>query len=475
MESAAYRATHRTLSSLWAGTRRHGHQLPGQDNEAQRLTLEILTQKLDLFGNVLDMSDDVLHAARSDRSEELTTALGPDFEKQLHRIWDRARSVDEVEEELRRLRESMEERRQELTRVQERTTGLIESRFDDSVQQVFRQIADELPATLAELDADLERVVIGYLQAHGVPYTVTQHVSRKRLKIPASPLLPEPLSAGLMVAMGRTEGLRDGESLHVAHPLVIAALDEARTAGRGGFSVRFRLTENAPEALRDRSGARGRLALTRVSYRGFEREDRLVATALFEDSEVLRPADAALELVQMPCEDIAPPAPALSVTPDDLDEVVDEELFFDQAKSSQAENDAFQKTIDQLDQYMEDRLLVLRRTREDTSVRLREAEERRAAALGADARAKAEGVLRRLEAELEDSRPRSNGCPHGTTTTTGSGKHTRINAATSRPARSVSSIWSSSSHDRTGGTRRGPQATPHGRLAPGPAVPCGRA
>ena len=64
-----------------------------EDNEAQRLTLEILTQKLDLFGNVLDMSDDVLHAARSDRSEELTTALGPDFEKQLHRIWDRARST----------------------------------------------------------------------------------------------------------------------------------------------------------------------------------------------------------------------------------------------------------------------------------------------------------------------------------------------------------------------------------------------
>ncbi len=373
-----------------------------KDNEAQRLTLEILTQKLDLFGNVLDMSDDVLHAARSDRSEALTTALGPDFEKQLHRIWDRARSVDEVEEELRRLRESMEDGRQELTRVQERTTGLIESRLDDSVQQVFRQIADELPATLAELDADLERVVLGYLRAHGVSHTVTKHVSRKRLKIPASELLPEPLSAGLTVTLGRTEGLQDGESLHVAHPLVLAALDEARAAGRGSFSVRFRLTKNAPEALRDRSGARGRLALTRVSYRGFESEDRLVATALFEDAEVLRPADAALELVQMPCEDITPPVPTLSLTPDDLDEVVDEELFFDQAEATQAANDAFEKTIDQLDQYMEDRLLVLRRTREDTSVRLREAEEKRAAALGADARAKAEGVVRRLETELEE-------------------------------------------------------------------------
>ena len=373
-----------------------------KDNEAQRLTLDILTQKLDLFGNVLDRSDVVLHTSRSDRSEELATALGPDFEKQLNRIWDRARSVDEVEKELRRLRESMEDRRQELTRVQERTTGLIESRFDEGVKQVFRRIADELPATLAELDADLERVVLGYLRANGVPHTVTKHVSRKRLKIPASPLLPEPLSAGLMVAMGRTEGLQDGESLHVAHPLVLAALDEARTAGRGSFSVQFRLTKDAPKALRDRNGARGRLALTRVSYRGFEREDRLVATALFEDSEVLRPADAALELVQMPCEDITPPVPALSLTPNDLDEVVDEELFLDQAQATQAENEAFEKTTDQLDQYMEDRLLVLRRTRQDTSVRLREGEEKRDAALGADARAKAEGLLHRLATELEE-------------------------------------------------------------------------
>ena len=57
-----------------------------KDNETQRLTLEILTQKLDLFGDVLDMSDSVLHEARSKRSEELTTALGADFEQQLNRI-----------------------------------------------------------------------------------------------------------------------------------------------------------------------------------------------------------------------------------------------------------------------------------------------------------------------------------------------------------------------------------------------------
>ncbi len=127
-----------------------------------------------------------------------------------------------------------------------------------------------------------------------------------------------------------------------------------------------------------------------------------MATALFDDAEVLRPAEAALELVQMPCEDISPPAPALALTPSDLDEVVDEELFFDQADASRAEHDSFERTIDQLDQYMEDRLLVLRRTREDTTVRLHAATAARDAALGSDLRAQAEGVIRRLETELEE-------------------------------------------------------------------------
>ena len=39
------------------------------------------------------------------------------------------------------------------------------------------------------------------------------------------------------------------------------------------------------------------LALTRIEHRGFEREDRLKVTAVFENAEVLRPAEAAQELL----------------------------------------------------------------------------------------------------------------------------------------------------------------------------------
>ena len=374
-----------------------------RDNETQRLTLDILTRKLDLFGDVLDMSDSVLYEARSQRSQELTTALGPDFELQLNRIWERARSIDEVEAELRRLRETMEDRRRELDRIREHTTGLIETRFDDSVKQVFRRIADELPATLAALDADLERIVTDYLRANGIDHVAEAHEDRRLIRIPASERLPDALAEGLSVAAGHADSREGVAALHVAHPLVQAAIEDARKRGSGTFSVRFRLTAQAPEVLTQRRGARGRLALSRVSYLGFEREDRLVATAVFEDATVLRPAEAALELLGMPCEDLRGPLDHLSVTAGDLDEVVDEELFFDQADAARAEAAAFSHALDRLDQYVEDRLLVLRRRQREILEQLKQAEERRDAALGADARSRAEERVRRLEREASDA------------------------------------------------------------------------
>ena len=377
-----------------------------RDNETQRLTLEILTQKLDLFGNVLDMSDSVLHEARSKRSEELATALGPDFEQQLNRIWERSRSIDEVEEELRRLREVMEDRRKELDRIREHTTGLIETRFDDSVKQVFRRIADELPATLAAIGRR------SGTSRRRLPAGQCNRPCHRGSRRPAAAPHPR-FRAAARCAGERTLGRGRScgcvgrvDALHVAHPLVRAAIDDARQRGSGTFSVRFRLTAQAPEVLQQRRGARGRLALSRIAYRGFEREDRLVATAVFEDAAVLRPAAAALELLAMPCEDLPGPLADLSVTAGDLDEVVDEELFFDQAHAAHSEVDAFSRALDQLDQYVEDRLLVLRRGQREISDQLKQAEERRDAALGAAARSRAEDRIRRLERELSDAEER---------------------------------------------------------------------
>ena len=372
-----------------------------EDNEAQRLTFEILSSKLDLFGKVLDMTDVVLQTPRSDSSAALVSALGPDFEAQLRRIWERARSMQDVEAELRRLRDTMEERRRDLDRTRERTIGLIEQRLDESVRQVFDRIRSELAPALEELDGELKNVLAAYLDAAGVPWGEGERGGRPVLHFGASPLLPEPFRGGGSVVLGGARGLDGADPLHVGHALVRAAVENARRECAGEFRVRFRLRPDAPEALRRRRGGRGRLALTRVRYDGFEQEERLRATAVFEDAEVLRPAEAALELLRQPCADLAELSPPLAVPAAHLDEVVDEELFEEQGSVSHVNQTGFEQAMNQLDQYLADRALVLRRARRRQARRLSAAERQRDQSVGADRRGRAEARVRGLEQEIE--------------------------------------------------------------------------
>ena len=371
-----------------------------KDNEAQQITFDILSSKLDLFGKVLDMTDVVLQTPRSDSSEALASALGADFEAEVRRIWERGRSVEDVVAELRQLRETMEERRRELDRARERTMGLIEQRLDASVQQVFERIQDELAPSLQELDNELKNVLTAYLDAEQVPWREGQRKGREMLHYGASTKLPKPLRAGGTVLIGSGRGMNGADPLHVGHPLIQAAVKDTRCRCSGEYRVRFRLRPSAPAALRKYRGSRGRLALTRMRYTGFEPEQRLRVTAIFEDAEVLRPAEAALDLLRQPCEDIAEFQTPLDISSAHLAEVVDEELFEEQGRLAELNQRRFEQAMSQLDQYLADRTLVLRREQRRHTARLAEAERRRDQSIGA-ARAKAQERLRTLEAEVE--------------------------------------------------------------------------
>ena len=372
-----------------------------EDNQAQVLTFDILSNKLDLFGKVLDMSDVVLQTPRSDSSAALASALGPNFEAQVRRIWERARSIDDVEAELRQLRDTLEERRRELDRTREHTIGLIEQRLDASVRQVFDRIQDELAPALAELDGELKAVLGAYLDAQGIAWGESEREGRPAIHFGASSRLPAPFAEGGTVVLGGAHGLAGADPLHVGHPLVQAAVASARQDCAGQYRVCFRLDASAPKALRTRRGSRGRLALTRIRYDGFEPEERLRVTAVFDDAEVLRPAEAALELLRQPCADSAEPATPLDVTEAHLDEVVDEELFEEQGRVADINQRGFEQTMTQLDQYLADRALVLRRQQRRQTQRLAAAEQQRDQSIGADNRARAEKRVVEAEAEVE--------------------------------------------------------------------------
>jgi superfamily II DNA or RNA helicase len=370
------------------------------DNEAQQLTFEILSNKLDLFGRVLDASDVVLHEPSTDAPEKIAGMLGSDFETRLRRIYERARTLDEITAELRRLREQMEEERKKYEETWARTAGLIESRFDESVKR-FLRIQAELPKGLARLDHDLEQLVTGYLSACSVPFQRVSDDGLVRLQLQSALPLPAGFERGAEILIGRAIDLGDADPLHPSHPLVQAAVEEARAASEHRFRVAWTVGPEAPHPLVASKGKRGRLVLSRVRYTGFERVDRLIPTVLLAgDPSPLDPGCGRWLLDQQPrdCpQDV--PSPALDA---ELDDAIDEMIFVDQAEVSEQEQQRFDRSLEQIERYVEDQLLVLRRRLAAETKSLRSAEERRDAALGSDARDDAEKWMRGIQKRIDE-------------------------------------------------------------------------
>ncbi len=372
-----------------------------RENEAQRLTFDILSQKLDLFGKVLDSSDAILHEPAHDFPQSLISGLGVDFEAQLRRIYDQARSLDDVTHELRGLRAQMEAKREEFDAEQSRAAELVEERLDDTLRAVFRKYEHELPAELAGLDADLERAVAGFLTAIGVPFQRSEAPGRVVLHLSPAPGLPADYRNGGDVVIGDTRDLGDGDVLHTAHPLVRAAIDEARGASGTLFRVRFGgPAECLPDSLAGLHGRGGHLAVTKIVYRGIESVDHLVCTALLEGA--IDPLDpAAVEaLLSLPIVDRD--AQGEYVPPVAIEDAVADAVLENQAETAISDRNRFEHMLCQLDRYVEDQVLLLRRKEAAMEDRIDEAERRRERALTAAARAQEDEAILHYRRQIQN-------------------------------------------------------------------------
>jgi hypothetical protein len=120
--------------------------------------------------------------------------------------------------------------------------GVIQSRLDESIRPVFRRIQSELKGEMAALQRDLQRVVEGYRS------TLSQTVP--------------------------VEG-----SLGMGHPLVVAALEEARrSTAADTFAISIEANDDLPRG-------KGRLLLGKVRYEGFEPTERLLPMFLLDGRE----------------------------------------------------------------------------------------------------------------------------------------------------------------------------------------------
>ena len=371
-----------------------------RENETQRLMFEILSQKLDLFGKVLDNSDAILHEPATSSPQSLISGIGVDFEAQLRRIYDQARSVDDVTHELQGLRDKVEAKREEFNAEQSRAAELVEERLDDTLRAVFRKYEHELPGELAGLDADIERMVAGFLTAIGAPFERSAVPGRVVIHIAPAEQLPVGYRAGGDVVIGDTRDLRDGDILHNAHPLVQAAIDEARHASSRPRKVRFAGGDTPlPESLTGLQGCRGRLVVTKIAYRGIESVDQLVTTALIEgSSEPLdsQTVETLLSLVVLDHDAPGPFAPSPA-----LEAAVEDAVFENQAAVAVSDRDRFERMLWQLDRYIEDQALLVRRKQAAIEEKIDEAERRRDRALTAAVRANEEQTIQAFRQQIK--------------------------------------------------------------------------
>jgi hypothetical protein len=368
----------------------------GRDNEAQHLTFEILSQKLDLFGKVLDASDTVLHEPRTDSPELVASAVSLEFENDLRSIYGRARTAEEISRELVALRDRIEARREAYEREYTRTSQIIESRFDQQVRRAFRRLRDELPAGLVQLDHDVASLVEGYLGSRAGSYTRTQRNGWVIFEIGDGFDLGVDVGDDRRFATGDARGVKDAQSLNLVHPLVSAAVEYAKSWNGG--SVELCLPPGAGPELAALAGQTGALAVARVDYSGFEPVQRLVSGAVVNGA----PIDAALasrlsqlEARECPMQDVA-------CDPQLLSDVVEEAAFIDQQEVEKAEQKHFEQAIGQLERFVEDKVLVCRRERGSVAAKLDAAKTRRDGIVGAAARERVEAEILRLAERHEE-------------------------------------------------------------------------
>lgn len=364
-----------------------------RDNAAQRLTFDILSRKLELFGTVLDASDAVLHQAQAPVSTALVGALASDFEAQLSDVYDRARTPEEIEEGMRVLESSMGEAREVFETTHARTAGLIETRFDASVQAAFRELDETMHEGLASLDDELAGVLLRYLDAEQIEHHVHTDARGRTVEIQASPALPAAHQQGVRVRIGPGSP-DDGEPLHVGHALVRAALEESRRATRG--RQRVSLDADAfddPEATR---GTAGRLAVLRMQHMGFEPVVELLPIVLRDGEPPIFGARARAWVLAAQRD----ANPNTAVEDAAIDDAQEEATFIATADLDAREHLRFEETIAQIERALDDRVLATRRVRQEIADRHEEAISRRDAAMGPAARTRLEADVIALETEL---------------------------------------------------------------------------
>src|SRR5439155_25882624 len=183
--------------------------------------------------------------------------------------------------------------------------------------------------------------------------------------------LPAEVGQGRRFATGDPRVTTDAEPLNLVHPLVRAAIANARK-WTGGPVVLLLPTDPSPD-LAVLAGNVGALRVVLIDYAGFEPVQRVVAAAVVDGA----PIEPSLAAQILRLEAIDGPVAGLSADSQWLGDAVEEAVFVDQREVEKAEQKHFEQAIGQLERFVQDKTLVYRRERTGIAEKLSSARARR--------------------------------------------------------------------------------------------------
>src|SRR5437867_3145912 len=116
---------------------------------------------------------------------------------------------------------------------------------------------------------------VTFTAARGVGYRRSENAGRVVFDVAPGAALPAEVGEGRRFATGDPRALTDAEALNLAHPLVRAAIADARRWPGG--PVALLLPPDASPDLAALAGSAGIIGVVLVDYSGFEPVQRLVA------------------------------------------------------------------------------------------------------------------------------------------------------------------------------------------------------
>jgi hypothetical protein len=136
-------------------------------------------------------------------------------------------------------------------------------------------------------------------------------------------------------------------------------------------------------------------------YRGFEVTERLVPVVILDPAEGPLPAELARELFAGEVSELTSSLDVSHVSDEALDDALDELMFLETGDTGTGEQPRFERTIEQIERFMADRILLLAKQRDAARERHAKAENDRESAVGAEQRDRAETALRKAQTEIE--------------------------------------------------------------------------